>query len=123
MWAKNSMGPGELLAHYGTNEQKRYYLPRLAKGLEIPCFALTAPDAGSDAASIPDFGIVCRAEWEGIYREAWDLYYSPTHMKTLLRRAAARPKRSTWCSGFGKATARFRIGASFSSLRRRNSIP
>ena len=40
----NSLGPGELLAHYGTDEQKRYYLPRLAKGLEIPCFALTAPD-------------------------------------------------------------------------------
>jgi acyl-CoA dehydrogenase len=61
----NSLGPGELLAHYGADEQKRYYLPRLAKGLEIPCFALTAPTAGSDAASIPDYGIVCWGEHEG----------------------------------------------------------
>ena len=61
----NSLGPGELLAHYGTDEQKRHYLPRLAKGLEIPCFALTNPNAGSDAASIPDFGIVCWGEHEG----------------------------------------------------------
>jgi acyl-CoA dehydrogenase len=61
----NSLGPAELLMHYGTDEQKNYYLPRLAKGLEIPCFALTGPDAGSDAGSIPDFGIVCRQEWNG----------------------------------------------------------
>ncbi len=61
----NSLGPGELLVHYGTKAQKDYYLPRLAKGLEIPCFALTAPDAGSDAASMPDVGIVCKEMWEG----------------------------------------------------------
>jgi acyl-CoA dehydrogenase len=61
----NSLGPGELLAHYGTEEQKRYYLPRLAKGLEIPCFALTNPAAGSDAAAIPDYGVVCWGEHEG----------------------------------------------------------
>ena len=61
----NSLGPGELLAHYGTEEQKRHYLPRLAKGLEIPCFALTNPVAGSDAAAIPDFGVVCWGEHEG----------------------------------------------------------
>ena len=61
----NSLGPGELLRHYGTDEQKRYYLPRLAKGLEIPCFALTNPHAGSDAAAIPDFGIVCMGEHQG----------------------------------------------------------
>ncbi len=61
----NSLGPGELLLHYGTEEQKRHYLPRLAKGLEIPCFALTNPNAGSDAASIPDFGVVCWGEHEG----------------------------------------------------------
>ena len=61
----NSLGPGELLLHYGTDEQKRHYLPRLAKGLEIPCFALTNPNAGSDAASIPDYGIVCWGEHEG----------------------------------------------------------
>lgn len=59
----NSLGPGELLQHYGTQAQKDYYLPRLAKGLEIPCFALTSPHAGSDAGSIPDFGIVCRGNY------------------------------------------------------------
>ncbi|CAM3580338.1 acyl-CoA dehydrogenase FadE [Vibrio aquimaris] len=61
----NSLGPGELLQHYGTKEQKDHYLPRLAEGKEIPCFALTSPEAGSDAGSIPDFGIVCKGEWEG----------------------------------------------------------
>lgn len=61
----NSLGPGELLMHYGTAAQKDYYLPRLAKGLEIPCFALTAPEAGSDAASMPDTGIVCTQMWDG----------------------------------------------------------
>ncbi len=61
----NSLGPAELLLHYGTQQQKDFYLPRLAKGLEIPCFALTSPEAGSDAGGIPDFGIVCRGEWEG----------------------------------------------------------
>lgn len=61
----NSLGPGELLQHYGTEEQKDHYLPRLAIGKEIPCFALTSPEAGSDAGSIPDFGVVCKGEWEG----------------------------------------------------------
>ncbi|HEX5754966.1 MAG TPA: acyl-CoA dehydrogenase, partial [Arenimonas sp.] len=61
----NSLGPGELLLHYGTKEQKEYYLPRLADGREVPCFALTGPTAGSDATSIPDYGIVCEGEWEG----------------------------------------------------------
>ncbi len=61
----NSLGPAELLNHYGTQEQKDYYLPRLARGEEIPCFALTSPRAGSDAASIPDTGIVCRGMWQG----------------------------------------------------------
>ncbi|RJX71695.1 acyl-CoA dehydrogenase [Vibrio sinensis] len=61
----NSLGPGELLQHYGTQEQKDHYLPRLAAGKEIPCFALTSPEAGSDAGSIPDYGIVCHGEWEG----------------------------------------------------------
>ena len=61
----NSLGPAELLLHYGTREQKDYYLPRLARGVEIPCFALTSPDAGSDAGAIPDFGVVCRGEWGG----------------------------------------------------------
>ncbi len=61
----NSLGPAELLLHYGTEEQKNHYLPRLARGLEIPCFALTSPEAGSDAGAIPDFGVVCRGEWKG----------------------------------------------------------
>jgi acyl-CoA dehydrogenase len=61
----NSLGPAELLNHYGTEEQKNHYLPRLARGAEIPCFALTGPRAGSDAASIPDTGIVCRGVWQG----------------------------------------------------------
>ena len=61
----NSLGPAELLNHYGTAEQKDYYLPRLARGEEIPCFALTGPRAGSDAASIPDTGVVCRGSWQG----------------------------------------------------------
>nr|MBX2824087.1 acyl-CoA dehydrogenase [Gammaproteobacteria bacterium] len=61
----NSLGPAELLLHYGTEEQKNYYLPRLADGLEIPCFALTGPTAGSDAGAIPDYGVVCRGEHEG----------------------------------------------------------
>src|SRR5205823_1973128 len=60
-----SLGPAELLIHYGTDEQKNHYLPRLAKGLEIPCFALTNPEAGSDAGGIPDFGIVCKGMHEG----------------------------------------------------------
>jgi acyl-CoA dehydrogenase len=61
----NSLGPAELLNHYGTEEQKNYYLPRLARGEEVPCFALTGPRAGSDAASIPDTGVVCRGMWRG----------------------------------------------------------
>ncbi|PRH83070.1 acyl-CoA dehydrogenase [Arenimonas caeni] len=61
----NSLGPAELLLHYGTKEQKDYYLPRLADGREVPCFALTGPFAGSDATSLPDFGVVCEGEWNG----------------------------------------------------------
>ena len=75
----NSLGPAELLLHYGTDEQKDYYLPRLAKGQEIPCFALTNPEAGSDAAAIPDFGIVCKGTWQGKevlgMRVTWDKRY------------------------------------------------
>ncbi|MBD2781077.1 acyl-CoA dehydrogenase FadE [Xenorhabdus szentirmaii] len=61
----NSLGPGELLQHYGTDEQKKHYLPGLARGEEIPCFALTSPEAGSDAGAIPDTGVVCMGEWQG----------------------------------------------------------
>jgi acyl-CoA dehydrogenase len=61
----NSLGPAELLLHYGTEDQKNHYLPRLARGEDIPCFALTAPRAGSDAASIPDTGVVCKGVYDG----------------------------------------------------------
>ncbi|HEY2144669.1 MAG TPA: acyl-CoA dehydrogenase [Steroidobacteraceae bacterium] len=61
----NSLGPAELLLHYGTEAQKDHYLPRLARGEDIPCFALTGPRAGSDAASIPDTGIICKGQWQG----------------------------------------------------------
>jgi acyl-CoA dehydrogenase len=61
----NSLGPAELLLHYGTDEQRDYYLPRLARGDEIPCFALTGPEAGSDAAATQSEGIVCRGKWQG----------------------------------------------------------
>ncbi|WP_414703776.1 acyl-CoA dehydrogenase [Povalibacter sp.] len=61
----NSLGPGELLLHYGTDEQRNHYLPRLARGEEVPCFALTGPRAGSDAGSIPDTGVVCKGMYEG----------------------------------------------------------
>jgi acyl-CoA dehydrogenase len=61
----NSLGPAELLLHYGTEAQKNYYLPRLARGDDVPCFALTGPRAGSDAASIPDTGIICKGQWQG----------------------------------------------------------
>jgi len=75
----NSLGPGELLLHYGTEQQKNHYLPRLAKGLEVPCFALTSPEAGSDAASIPDYGVVCKGTWQGRevlgMRVTWDKRY------------------------------------------------
>ncbi len=61
----NSLGPAELLQHYGLPEQQNYYLPRLARGDEIPCFALTGPRAGSDAAALPDTGVVCKGQWLG----------------------------------------------------------
>lgn len=75
----NSLGPAELLIHYGTEAQKSHYLPRLARGEEIPAFALTSPWAGSDAAAIPDSGIVCWGEWQGAQvlgiRVSWEKRY------------------------------------------------
>ncbi len=75
----NSLGPAELLLHYGSEEQKNHYLPRLARGLEIPCFALTSPWAGSDAAAIPDTAVVCKGMWQGRevigMRVTWDKRY------------------------------------------------
>lgn len=61
----NSLGPAKLLLAYGTQKQKDYYLPRLATGKEIPCFALTGPHAGSDASAMPDFGVICYGQFEG----------------------------------------------------------
>lgn len=61
----NSLGPAELLLHYGTDEQRDHYLPRLARGDDIPCFALTGPLAGSDAGAMPDTGVVCKGQWHG----------------------------------------------------------
>ncbi|MGI9199463.1 MAG: acyl-CoA dehydrogenase [Woeseiaceae bacterium] len=61
----NSLGPAELLLHYGSDEQKEQYLPGLAAGTEIPCFALTSPEAGSDAAALIDNGVVCKGKWQG----------------------------------------------------------
>lgn len=61
----NSLGPAELLLHYGTDEQRNHYLPRLARGDDIPCFALTGPHAGSDAGAMPDTGIICKGQWNG----------------------------------------------------------
>ena len=75
----NSLGPAELLLHYGSEAQKDYYLPRLADGREIPCFALTGPDAGSDAGAIPDSGVVCMGRHDGEQvlglRLNWDKRY------------------------------------------------
>ncbi|GHB78980.1 acyl-CoA dehydrogenase [Psychrosphaera saromensis] len=75
----NSLGPGELLAHFGTDEQKQHYLPRLSDGLEIPCFALTSPEAGSDAGGIPDTAIVTKGMYNGEevvgLRCTWDKRY------------------------------------------------
>jgi acyl-CoA dehydrogenase len=75
----NSLGPAELLLHYGTDAQKDRYLPGLAAGTEIPCFALTSPQAGSDAASIIDTGVICKGTWQGKtitgIRLNWDKRY------------------------------------------------
>ncbi len=75
----NSLGPGELLYHYGTDEQKQYYLPRLANGEDIPCFALTSTEAGSDAGAMQDKGVICKGQHKGEevlgIRLSWDKRY------------------------------------------------
>jgi acyl-CoA dehydrogenase len=75
----NSLGPAELLLHYGTEEQKQHWLPRLASGDEIPCFALTSPRVGSDATALVDNGVVCKGTFEGReivgIRLNWDKRY------------------------------------------------
>jgi len=82
----NSLGPGELIEKYGTERQKSYYLPRLAKGEEIPCFSLTGPTSGSDAATMRDIGIVTRAEHDDIVgiRLSWDKRYITLGPKATL---------------------------------------
>ncbi|KAB2940789.1 MAG: acyl-CoA dehydrogenase [Hyphomicrobium sp.] len=72
----NSLGPGELIEKYGTEQQKHHYLPRLAKGEEIPCFALTGPTSGSDAATMRDIGTVIHGpDGKPAIRLSWDKRY------------------------------------------------
>jgi acyl-CoA dehydrogenase len=84
----NSLGPGELIEKYGTDEQKHHYLPRLAKGLDIPCFSLTGPTSGSDAATMRDIGTVTKGMHQG--REvlgiklSWDKRYITLGPKATL---------------------------------------
>ena len=84
----NSLGPGELIEKYGTDEQKHYYLPRLAKGLEVPCFSLTGPTSGSDAATMRDIGTVVRQQWKGQdtlgIKLSWDKRYITLGPKATL---------------------------------------
>ena len=84
----NSLGPGELIEKYGTDEQKHYYLPRLAKGQEVPCFSLTGPTSGSDAATMRDIGYVTRGTFQGKdtlgVRLSWDKRYITLGPKATL---------------------------------------
>ncbi|MGE0698477.1 MAG: acyl-CoA dehydrogenase [Hyphomicrobiaceae bacterium] len=84
----NSLGPGELIEKYGTDAQKHHYLPRLAKGLEVPCFSLTGPTSGSDAATMRDIGYVTKGFWEGRetvgIRLSWDKRYITLGPKATL---------------------------------------
>lgn len=84
----NSLGPGELIEKYGTDEQKHYYLPRLAKGEEVPCFSLTGPTSGSDAATMRDVGYVTRGTYKGEetlgVRLSWEKRYITLGPKATL---------------------------------------
>lgn len=71
----NSLGPAELLVRYGTEAQKNHYLPRLSRSEDLPCFALTSPYAGSDAAAIPDIGLLTQREWNGAMTEGFALTF------------------------------------------------
>ena len=90
----NSLGPGELLMNYGTEEQKNRWLPGLAKGTEIPCFGLTGPEAGSDAGSIPDVGIVCKGIHEG--QEVLGLRLTYSKRWITLAPVATAPHKPSW---------------------------
>lgn len=76
----NSLGPAELLLHYGSEQQKNYYLPRLASGEEVPCFALTSQRAGSDASAMQDYGVVCRCHIDGQEGLGIKLYFSKRYI-------------------------------------------
>ena len=84
----NSLGPGELIEKYGTDQQKHYYLPRLAKGEEVPCFSLTGPTSGSDAATMRDVGYVTRGTYQGKdtlgIKLSWDKRYITLGPKATL---------------------------------------
>lgn len=84
----NSLGPGELIEKYGTETQKHHYLPRLAKGIEVPCFSLTGPTSGSDAATMRDIGTVVRETFQGQdtlgIRLSWDKRYITLGPKATL---------------------------------------
>ena len=100
----NSLGPGELLLEYGTDEQKDHYLPRLADGREIPSFGLTSPEAGSDASAMTDRGVVCYGEWRGRARarHAPRLAQALHHPSVLWRPCSGSPSGCTTptaCSG------------------------
>ncbi|MTW10132.1 acyl-CoA dehydrogenase [Pseudoduganella eburnea] len=76
----NSLGPAELLLRYGTDAQKDHYLPRLARGVELPCFALTSPYAGSDAAAMPDVGVLTERLWNGVMTKGFALTFSKRYI-------------------------------------------
>jgi acyl-CoA dehydrogenase len=76
----NSLGPAELLLRYGTEAQKNYYLPRLARGVDLPCFALTSPYAGSDAAAMPDVGVLTERLWNGVMTKGFALTFSKRYI-------------------------------------------
>ncbi|EHP44130.1 acyL-CoA dehydrogenase domain-containing protein [Cupriavidus basilensis OR16] len=76
----NSLGPSELLVRYGTEAQKNHYLPRLARCADLPCFALTSAYAGSDAAAIPDIGVLTQREWNGAMTEGFALTFSKRYI-------------------------------------------
>ena len=90
----NSLGPGELIEKYGTDEQKHHYLPRLARGEDVPCFSLTGPTSGSDAATMRDIGTVVRGTWNGKetigIRASWDKRYITLGPKATLVGLALR---------------------------------
>ncbi|MEO8023944.1 acyl-CoA dehydrogenase, partial [Polaromonas sp.] len=76
----NSLGPAELLLRYGTEPQQQYYLPRLADGTDLPCFGLTSPYAGSDAASMPDRGVLAEREIDGVRVRGFSITFSKRYI-------------------------------------------